>query len=578
MTDTAHNSTKPAKQNSVGEASTYQADWKAPGAGSWVVDRSHGSSSPTRFLRRIATEQTAPAYRQALIDFGAAVDTIDIKFVHGTMYRRVVPLIGEKFDRGKLPPNAITWLVCRLHPEFRKRERTSAATLADRTYLDTVDAWAATERFDWERDNLALQAIDPADLDDGELAKHIRRLDDYLIRSWQRHHVLHASDLGPIGDLIRHAQEWGMDPVAVMDLLRGASPATTDAAAHGERIADALRSGGVDPATVTDLDTIRSVPAASIALDVYLETFGWRIVVGYDIQEQTLHELPSAVCAIVRAGANPAPEQPIDEGQVDRLRSEAGDPALFDDLLDGARRAYGLRDDNGPLTWAWPAGLLRRAYLAAGDRLAVGEALAEASHVFELDSLELADLLEDRSALTSEAIVERSRVRAWEETLPGPDFLGAPPTEPDLSALSPALRRSMGIIVAATSMLEPDQTIEARKLVGLGIGAEKYRGVARVADDAFAAIEEMEPGDVLVAPYTAPSFNAVLSIAGGVVVQEGGLLCHAAVMARELGIPAVIGCHEAMTEIRSGDLIEIDPTAGSVRILPPTSPSGISAR
>jgi pyruvate,water dikinase len=77
----------------------------------------------------------------------------------------------------------------------------------------------------------------------------------------------------------------------------------------------------------------------------------------------------------------------------------------------------------------------------------------------------------------------------------------------------------------------------------------------------------MEPGDVLVAPWTAPSFNAVLSIAGGVVVQEGGLLCHAAVMARELGIPAVVGCAGAMTAIHSGDRIEVDPGTGTVRVL-----------
>jgi pyruvate,water dikinase len=50
-------------------------------------------------------------------------------------------------------------------------------------------------------------------------------------------------------------------------------------------------------------------------------------------------------------------------------------------------------------------------------------------------------------------------------------------------------------------------------------------------------------------------------------VQEGGLLCHAAVMARELGIPSVIGCHEAMTAIADGDLVEVDPAAGRVRIV-----------
>jgi rifampicin phosphotransferase len=59
----------------------------------------------------------------------------------------------------------------------------------------------------------------------------------------------------------------------------------------------------------------------------------------------------------------------------------------------------------------------------------------------------------------------------------------------------------------------------------------------------------------------------VLTIAGAIVVQEGGLLSHAAVMARELGLPAVIGCRRAMEVIRDGDLVEVDPDAGEVRIV-----------
>ena len=66
---------------------------------------------------------------------------------------------------------------------------------------------------------------------------------------------------------------------------------------------------------------------------------------------------------------------------------------MFDELLDGARRAYGLRDDNGPLTAEWPMGLVRRAYLEAGRRLATSGRLQQASHVFELDAADLAAVL-----------------------------------------------------------------------------------------------------------------------------------------------------------------------------------------
>jgi pyruvate,water dikinase len=77
----------------------------------------------------------------------------------------------------------------------------------------------------------------------------------------------------------------------------------------------------------------------------------------------------------------------------------------------------------------------------------------------------------------------------------------------------------------------------------------------------------MEPGDIVVAPYTAPTYNAVLAMAGAIVTEEGGLLCHAAVIARELGIPAVIGAGDAMSRIPDGATIEVDPAGGTVRVL-----------
>ena len=66
--------------------------------------------------------------------------------------------------------------------------------------------------------------------------------------------------------------------------------------------------------------------------------------------------------------------------------------------------------------------------------------------------------------------------------------------------------------------------------------------------------------------YGTPAYNTILPLAGAVVTAEGGPLSHAAVLARELGIPAVVGVTGAHT-IPDGATIEVDPTAGEVRIL-----------
>jgi pyruvate,water dikinase len=127
------------------------------------------------------------------------------------------------------------------------------------------------------------------------------------------------------------------------------------------------------------------------------------------------------------------------------------------------------------------------------------------------------------------------------------------------------LGRFTRIVLTVVDALEADP--KAAPLSGTGIGTERYTGTARVVHDASEALATMEPGDILVAPYTAPTYNAVLSMAGGLITEEGGLLCHAAVIARELSLPAVIGASDAMARIPPGATVEIDPVAGQVRVL-----------
>ena len=544
------------------------ATFQTPGPGSWEYDRSHCPPAPTLLYRRIACESMETAYRTVFEQYGAPLKSFGITFVHGKMYRRLIPLIGGD-KSGPPPPKPVLWLATRLHPAFRRREKQAIKATTERPYLDVVDHWN-TEREEWIAKNRALQAIDYAGLDDAGLADHVVATDRHLLEGWLRHHLMHGSDVGPIGDLLVHTTEWGIDPRQVMQLLEGASPATTEGAECGRRIAAALRDAGVDPLSIRTLDRVREVPAASAALDDYLDRFGWRVVSSYDLEGLTTGELPAAICTLVRSAdlttdAWENAELPDPTSIRDQIAAQHR--PLFDELLDGARRAYGLRDDNGPLTAEWPMGLVRRAYLESGRRLETSGRLQHAAHVFELDAAELAAVLRGAAAPTAADCAARAAHRVWESHQDAPALLGPAMTPPDLSAFPPGLRRVMNIVVSAVAMLEVDPGVHRESLAGLGIGDRVHRGIARVATDPDRVLQEMEPGDVLVAAWTAPSYNAVFSIAGGVVVQEGGLLCHAAVMARELSIPSVIGCREAMTAIGDGDLIEVDPIAGQVRIV-----------
>jgi pyruvate,water dikinase len=93
-----------------------------------------------------------------------------------------------------------------------------------------------------------------------------------------------------------------------------------------------------------------------------------------------------------------------------------------------------------------------------------------------------------------------------------------------------------------------------------------YEGTARLVDkaDDFGRIRK---GDVLVTRMTSPYFNVVLPLLGAIVTDRGGQLSHAAIVAREYGIPGIVGTRDATTTIADGARIRVDGTTGQVRVL-----------
>jgi len=80
------------------------------------------------------------------------------------------------------------------------------------------------------------------------------------------------------------------------------------------------------------------------------------------------------------------------------------------------------------------------------------------------------------------------------------------------------------------------------------------------------------PGCILAAELTDPGWVLLFPAAAGILVERGSLLSHSAIVARELGIPAVVGVRGLMARLRDGELVEIDGSAGSVRLLERSDP------
>lgn len=102
-------------------------------------------------------------------------------------------------------------------------------------------------------------------------------------------------------------------------------------------------------------------------------------------------------------------------------------------------------------------------------------------------------------------------------------------------------------------------------LVGTGASAGVYEGVVHVVLSPLGA--RLEPGEVLVAPGTDPAWTPLFLTAGALVTETGGMISHGSVVAREYGIPAVVGVSEATTRLRTGQRVRVDGGAGTVVVL-----------
>ena len=229
-----------------------------------------------------------------------------------------------------------------------------------------------------------------------------------------------------------------------------------------------------------------------------------------------------------------------------------------------------LRDDNVALTFMWPNGLVRRALLEAGRRLAARGALHDLGHVFALGQAEIAAALAGNTSLAAEAAA-RTAQGLGAEADGAPAQLGddeGPPPDPGLfpdamAELVRAMFLGFEIEGAFTSELVDAKAWSGE---GTGVGSTRYAGRACVALDAEDALAKLEPGDVLVTAHTTPSYEAIILIAGALITEHGGLMSHAALVCREYGIPALVGVAAATAHVPDGATVTVDPSAGRIVI------------
>jgi pyruvate,water dikinase len=133
--------------------------------------------------------------------------------------------------------------------------------------------------------------------------------------------------------------------------------------------------------------------------------------------------------------------------------------------------------------------------------------------------------------------------------------------------------RHLGVAIPEVWTGQPEATpIQARKsrsprsVTGLGASSGVVEGVVRVIENPADDVD-IDLGDILVCPITDPSWVSLMTVAGALVIDIGGMASHGAVIARELGVPCVIGTHTGTQDLHDGDRVRVDGASGTVEVL-----------
>ncbi len=220
----------------------------------------------------------------------------------------------------------------------------------------------------------------------------------------------------------------------------------------------------------------------------------------------------------------------------------------FGRLLAETQRLVPIREEQvSELTIAWP--VMRRAVVRMGEALASRGVLANDDDVFFLSRAEVIAALQSTPA---EAIdVEPRRATRTDQLRLVPPLV--------VGRMSPILRRVWETFPKLVGAARSERAIVAGSPASPG----RATGVVRVIRGP-SEFDDLQPGEILVAPLTAPAWTPLFLRAAAVVTDVGGAAAHASIIAREYGIPAVVGCGDATARLRTGMRVSVDGSTGSV--------------
>ncbi|KAA0079672.1 NAD-dependent epimerase/dehydratase family protein [Mycolicibacterium sp. P9-64] len=411
---------------------------------------------------------------------------------------------------------------------FGKQLR-AVATFANNLLVLSAGSFRDTRDFVADVARLEQQATDAAVLDD-------RRLQTLVLLA--RDHVVHGWVLASASILVSHAYGVILRLLAGREVMPTTGPDLASAQSL-EAVHRLVELAGTEPAAAEllaqpaiDLATLAErAPRFVAALHRELALVGHRGPGEVEMRSTTYADDPTQLMRMVAkalvAGPREAPPPPRIPGPLTPIAAAAASQL---------REREVRRDRMVRAIW-----VLRTLLREHGRRLVAAGRLAEADDVFYLLVDELDAPPPDMAAVVAR---RRAQQQALELLVPPEAFSGTWRPTP-----------------APGAALAGGETLR-----GMGVGGGRARGLVRVVH--AGTIDDLQPGEVLVAKVTDIGYTPAFAYAAAVVTELGGPISHAAIVAREFGVPCVVNARGATTRLATGTLIEVDGASGEVTVLP----------
>jgi pyruvate,water dikinase len=449
--------------------------------------------------------------------------------------------------------------------------------------------------------NLAsLAAVDGDDLTSAHLLDYLKKSEEANRRHWEIHFILMYPADTIYLEFEAFCKAHGVEEKDFVNLLKGfnAMASQTDEGLWNLALSAAeagLRDVFTETPTASILEKLAERPEGREwrrRFDEWLWVFGNRISAAHlDVMFPTWQDDPTPVLDTIASyfsrmdtGWNfqQARDGVIAEREQAITAIEEGLPPedleSFRRLLPVAQQVYAFQEDHGFYIDAGSTAALHRTLMACGRRLVRFGLLQRAEDVFFLTFSELVEVLGDLArdekigtyhhlALVPSLVAERKEQWEVASEAEAPLTVGNVPS----TMADPIALKVFGIVDEVLHPKGEKEVVE--RLEGFPGAAGLVEGPARVILS-FEEFPTLKAGEILVSPATSTAWTPLFLKIAGVVTDTGGMLTHAAIAAREYGIPAVVGTWNATNSIRNGDIIRVNGTAGVVQVLRRADASG----